>query len=336
MAISSGVGPHFAWVTVNGSKFPVLGGSTSWEATKKTSTFSADIALGYPGVEATLGPSIGDNTATISVSTRGQQADLITGEIDTTSFDYIAGVVKITGRDASAKLHATKSAEKWVNKKPHEIISDLAGRVGLSPQVDQLAMQAGKIIQIDFSKMTDGISYAAVIHKMTEFMGAHWYVQQSKLVVKIGDPSGSGYTINYSPGPPKTSDVLRLQISRNIQAGKPIKVNVKSWHTRKAKSFTGTYTVGGNGSTQTYNYHIPGLTQDHVNQHAKSKAKDHSRHELTLTSDMVGDPAIDPTQPLNLVGTAFAQSFKIDTLSHSFGVGHTMSVTARGAKKGRS
>lgn len=337
MAISAGVGPHFAWLNVNGATFPVLEGHASITATKKTGTFSAEIALGLPGVESTLGPSLGDNTASIMVSTRGQQASLITGEIDEVDFDYIKGTVSVTGRDASAKLHAQKSSEKWANKQPGDIIQDIAGRVGLSPQIDPLAIKAGRIIQIDWTKLTDGISYGSVVHKLAEFMGAHWYVQGSNLVVKTNGSTSAPYVINYSPGPPKVSDAISLRIRRNVQAGKPIKVDVKSWHSRKKHNFVGTTMIGGNGSTQNYVYHVPSLTQDHADQHSKAKAKDHARHEIEVTVECVGDPSIVVSQPLQLNGTAFAQSFDIDSIEHRFGMsGHVMVINAKSAAHGRS
>lgn len=336
MAISSGVGAHYAWATVNGATFALDKGTVSFAAMKKSSTFTAQIPLGLPGVEDVLGPNLGDNTTTISVSTRGQRATLITGEIDDVAFDYIKGTVSISGRDASAKLHTQKSAEKWVNKQPHQIISDIAGRVGLSAEIDALALKAGRLVQIDWAKLTDGVSYAAVIHKLCEFMGAHWWVQAGSLMVKSTASEGTPYVIHYSPGPPKASDALSLTVHRNVQAGKPIKVSVKSWDARKKQASVGQYSIGGNGTTVNYAYHLPGLTQDHVAQHAKAKAKDHVRHELELNAELVGDPTIDPSQALQLIGTAFAQTFTIDTLEHSFGMGgHAMMISAKSAAQGR-
>lgn len=337
MAVSSGSGAHLAWITINGQAFPIEDGTTQRAATRKSGAFSGRMPLWYPGVESTLA-NIGDNTAVVSVQTRGQQATLMTGEIDSVEFDYIAGVAHVSGRDASAKLHAIKSAEKWVNKKPHEIIQDLAGRVGLSANVDPSSLFAGRYVEVDWSKLTDGISYAGVVHKLCELMGAHWYVDKNgALTVKSTENSAAPYVINYSHDPVVVSDALALQVHRNVQAGKPVKVTINSWHERKKKAFVGSYTLGGNGTTQNYAYHLPGLTQDHVNQHAKSKANDHGRHEIAVTVECVGDPSISIDQPLQLNGTSFAQALTIDSIDDSFGMrGHTMRICAKSAKQGRS
>lgn len=336
MAISSGVGPHFAVANVNGSNLPIISGQASCTATKKSATFSATIPLSYAGARSTLA-FLGDNTTSILVSTRGQQVALITGEIDNVEFDYIGRTISISGRDASAKLHKTKSSEKFVNQTPAQVIQTIASRVGLSAAVDAIALQAGRYINTDWVKLTDGVSYASVLHKLCEFMGAHWWVTGSALNVKSTQSAVSPYRINFSDANGVVSDALQLRVRRNVQAGKPISVTVKSWNPRQAKAFVGSSTVGGNGTTQNYVYHLPNVSQDHANQHAKAKASDHARHELEVSAELVGDPSIDVSQPLQLIGTEFAQTFKMDSVSHSFGMaGHTMQISAKSAAQGRS
>src|SRR6185437_7972640 len=339
MAVSSGVGPHYAWLNVNGQNLPLEDGGVCRTATRKSGHFSGLIPLWYPGVEQTLA-GLGDNTAAVSVQTRGQYATLMTGEIDLVEFDYICGVAKVAGRDSSAKLHTIKSAEKWVNKKPHEIIQDLAGRVGLNVNIDPASLFAGRYVEIDWAKLTDGVSYAGVIHKLCEFMGAHWFMDQNgTLNVKSTANNAAPYVIEYSHDPATgeiVSDALLLEVRRNVQAGKGVKVTINSWHERKKKAFVGTYTIGGNGTTQNYAYHLPGLTQDHVDQHAMARARDPARHEIEVVAELVGDPSITINQPLQLNGTAFSQTLSIDSIDDAFGMrGHTMRISAKSAKSGR-
>jgi hypothetical protein len=341
MPVTSGAGPHLAWVTVNGQIFPVEEGTAQRAATRRCGGFSGSVPIFYPGAEQTF-TNLGDNTASISVQTLGATATLITGEIDDFELDYIGGGIHFTGRDASAKLHANKSAEKWVNKKPHEIIQDIAGRIGLPINIDQsIALLAGRQIEDDFAKLTDGVSYGAVVHKLSEFMGAHWFVdQKGTLNVKIGPSTSAPYIIKTWRNPATgevESDALQMRIRRNVQAGKSLKVTVNSWHQDEKKAYTSSYTVGGNGSTQVYSYHLPGLTEDHVKQHAKSKANDHARHEIAVMATLVGDVSLTVDQPLQIVGTALDQTLSIDSISDSFGMrGHTMQIAAKSAKTGRS
>ena len=337
MAISSGSNPHRAWVTVNGILLPVTAGSAEQNATRRSSTFSGQIPLGYPGAEL-LFSTLATNDTTISVLSNGAQQALVAGEIDNTTIDYIGGVISFSGRCKSAKLHAQKTAEKWINKKPHEIIKDLAGRVGLSVDIDQSLLQAGRFVQIDWAKLTDNISFMTVIHKAAEFMGARWWVDAKGVlhVKSTGNPQ-SFYTINYAPGPTKKADCLALSITRNIQAGKPCSVSVKSFHAGQKKTYVGSYSIGGAGETVQYSFHLPGHSQDHANQHARSKVMEHARHELQLSATLVGDPMIDVAMKLQLNGTLFAQGFDMDCVHHIFGIqGHTMQISARSAKEGRS
>jgi hypothetical protein len=337
MAISSGVGPHLAWVIVNGSKFLIHEGSVSLTATKKSGTFSGKMPLLTPGA-AGLFAALGDNDSSIVVETRGQTGTLISGEIDDVTLDIVGGEISFSGRDASAKLHDKKTAEKWINKKPDEIITDLAGRVGLSTQIEPLALTMQRKMNDDYTKLSDNISYSMVVHKLSEFMGAYWYVQGSTLFVTITPPS-DGYAVNYSIDNVGriVSDCISLSIKRNIQAGKPVKVTTKSWHTQDQKKYQGENTISGNGTTKEYVYHLPNLTQEHVDQHSKGKSKDHARHEINVDAHCVGDPSISIAAGLALSGPYFAGTYKIDKLDHTVGMeGHSMTISAKGPAPGRS
>jgi prophage tail gpP-like protein len=340
MAISSGVGPHFAWAIVNGAQFPVESGTVHLTATKKPGIFSATIPMQYPGALAALADP-GDNYTSIVVSTRGQTATLISGEIDDVEIEYVGGEyqIHICGRDPSAKLHDQKSSEKWVNKTPGEIITDLAGRVGLGVKIaSPVAIKMQRKMKDDYTKLTDNISFAMVIHKLSEFMGAHWYVKDGTLNIVPSDGStSSGYSVSvWLDGEGRiVSDALALKIKHNVQAGKPIDLAVKSWHTRHEKVYEGQQQISGKGTTKKYRYNLPNLTQEHVDQHAKSKAQDHKRNEIEITAQCVGDPSIDISQGLSISGTDFDGTYTIDAIEHEFGYeGHTMTITAKGPQGG--
>ena len=340
MAITSGAGPHYAWLTVNGSTFPVQNGSVEQQATRKTSSFSANIPLSYPGAMDALA-SVGDNTATITVLTRGMQATLFTGEADTAEFDYIGRVIRITGRDPSAKLHENRTSEKWLNKKGSDIVQDLAGRVGLNVEADSSQLMAGKQLQQDYVRLSDNVTYAYVIHKLAELDGARWWIDQNGTLQYrlMNNPTGT-YTLTYVP--PTTgsmsADFMTLRVRRNIQAGKSIAVNVKTWHPKKKQVFNYTSNVPGNGTTINHDHDIPGLLQDHVQQYAKSRANELARHELTISATVAGDPSVNVAMGLQLNGTGyFDQAYQMDTVSHEFGMsGHRTNITAKSALQGRS
>ncbi|WP_407146230.1 hypothetical protein [Bradyrhizobium sp. ORS 86] len=339
MAITSGVGPHAAWLIVNGTSLPIEHGEVSQEAKRKSSSFSASIPLSYPGAAATLA-TLGDNEASITVLVRGATATLVTGEVDSTTFDFIGRTIHVTGRDKSAKLHDNKASEKWLNKKPSEIVQDLIGRVGLSGSVAASAIMAGKKLEQDFVHLADNVSFAYIIHKLAQLDGARWWVDANGQFqyVPLGSPQGSYSIFINQQAQPISSDCLVLRIHRNVQAGKSIAATVKAWHPKLKKVFSYTSNVEGNGGPINYNYHIPTLQEDHVKKYAKSQATEKARHELQVRATVVGDPSVSAGMGLQLTGsTYFDQVFEIDTVHHEFGMsGYRTSITARSAKSGRS
>lgn len=337
MATSSGAAPHRAWMTVGGTQLPILSGSVTMNASRESSSFSVNFPM-------SLGESIlasADSLdATIFVQGVGGSGTLLTGELDNGSFDYVSRQIHVSGRCKSSALHATKTSEKWINRTAGEIIEELAQRAGLQAQVSITGSKAGRKWGDDFVKLTGGVSIAAAIHKLTEQIGARWWVDPNGMLnVASYDDQRGVFTIFYQPqiiGPAR-SDALRLSITRNYQAGKTIDVTVKSWNQKKKKAYEGKKSVSGSGGTSKFEYEIAGLEQDQADEFAEARAKEHASHELMLSAHCIGDPSCVPGMGLQLIGTPFAQTFTINTVTHNFGYdGYTMDIEASSGKDGRS
>ncbi len=339
MAIVTGAGPHLAWLTVNGATFPIEHGSVEQNAKRKSSTFSASIPLSYPGAYDTLA-TIGDNTCTIGVLTRGMSATLFTGEIDDVDCDLIRRIIRVTGRDKSAKLHENKTSEKWVNKKTTDVVQDLIGRVGLSGNISAAGILAGKKLEQDFVKISDNVSFAYIIHKLAELDGARWFVDANGRFNYVPFNASSGiYSITINQHARQIfADCLHFNIKRNVQAGKTVVATVKSWHPKKKQVFEYKSTVPGSGGPVNYNYHLPNLMQDHVTSYARAQANHKVMHEMTVNTTVVGDPSVAAGMGLSVSGTDyFDQVYNIDHVHHSIGMqGHRTSIVARAPKQGRS
>jgi hypothetical protein len=338
MAISQGVGPHFAWLNVSGATLPIEQGSVNQSAQRKTAGFHVTIPMNFPGAEAALA-GISDRSATIVCETRGVTGTLFTGEVSRFDFDNIGRKITVTGHDPSMKLHDNKTSEKWQNKLPSDIVSDLIGRVGLSGNITSSALMAGKKLQQDFVKLSDNVSFGYVIHKMAELDGARWFVDPNGTFhyIPFGTNLGTySITIDQSKMP-ISADCLSLKITRNLHAAKSLSATVRAWHPRKKQVFQYQSTIPGSGGTINYNYHIPTLDQEHVKKYAQSLLNERARHELTVSATVVGDPTVYAGMGLTLTGTGyFDQTYDIDTVHHKIGMsGHTTSLTARSAKAGR-
>jgi hypothetical protein len=338
MAITTGVGPHAAWLNCNGT-WPVEHGTVDNSSKRKTSRFSCTMPLSYPGAYAALA-NLGDNDATISVLARGAVATLFTGEVDDVAFDYIARTIHVTGRDKSKKLHDKKSNEKFLNQKTSDIVNTLIGRVGLSGDVFSSGNMAGKKLEQDYVKLTSNLNYAQIISKLAYIDGARWWVDQNGLFhyAPYGSPTGN-YSISINQDQePISSDALKFRIRRNIEAGKTIKVTVKSWHPKKKQVFQSEKTVEGNGGPIEYEFHLPTMQQQDVDARATARANGKAQHEFKVTATVVGDPSVTAGMGLSVSGTTFFdQTYDIDHTSHVFGMdGYLTHITARSPKKGRS
>jgi hypothetical protein len=329
MAISSGAGPHFAWI--NG--FLIKSGSVTQSGfNRKSGSFSCTIPMFLRGALGAF--SGGASEAVIMCSTHGISGVLMVGEIDSVDFDFIGTTIHISGRDKSAKIHNKKSAEKWQNKTGSDITQELVGRAGLSGGGGGGGSKgmAGKKLEKDFVKLTDGIGFSTVIHLLSQFDGVGWHVDKEGNF-QYGTGGGGSYSLNYKHPPHMVSDTMGLRVHLNVQAMKGANVTVKSWHPKEKKLYTGKSKAGGGGGggePNEYTYHIPTLNQEQADQHAKSRAKEHARHAITITANVAGDPSIDAGGSVSLSGTPFDGSYKIDTVHHQVGMsGHTMTITAK-------
>lgn len=349
MAISNGVAKHFAFANIGGISFPIKGGSVDQSATKKSSSFHIQIPMYHPGAYELL--SGGQPSCVITVESVAGSGTLIQGVVDEVTFDYPhpngGGNIQVSGRDQSAFLHQKKSMETFINRTTTSIVQDLGGRVGLAVSViGGGGILAGKFVDQQWRKITDGVSYAAVIHKCAEIDNANWFVDPlgGTLNYVVGNFTTIGsYNVNYhyQKGVPISGDYLRLSVSRNMEADSNIQVTVESWMPKQKQKCKGVSNCGAgapsNGQLE-YKYHIPNLTQDHCKAYAKARCDEAARHALTIRTELIGDPKIRPDMALVLNGTgAYDQSYQIDNISHRFGMsGYTMTVTAKTPGQGRS
>jgi hypothetical protein len=333
MAIVSGVRAPRAQVMIGGQSFNVKSARVNQEATRKSSTMSAECALNsFPGGDAFFA-GLSDNKGSISID--GEP--LCTGEWNSVHIGYDSTLVELQGQDDSTSLHQKKSSEKFNNQTRSDIVNKVAQRNNLNAQVDSLPLLAGKLFQIDWAKLTDGVSDAAIIHKIAELSGARWWVKSGTLYFKGKDDKASNYTVHYQAGEPSSGDFIRLGIMLNLQAAKSLEVNGESWHQKKKQTFKSQKKLlGFINPPLVYNYRTPGMEQDHLEDLITNKAVELARHEVEIHALLVGDPSIDIGMGLQLVGTAFAQTYEMDQICHEIGPhGYTMDITAKSAREGR-
>jgi hypothetical protein len=332
MAITSGVCAPRAQITIGGQSFGVLSATVDQEATRRSSTMVATCALNsFPGGDAFFA-GLSDNKGGVTID----DLQVVDGEWNDVSINYETTIVSLKGQDGSIVLHQKKSSEKFNNQKRSEIVNTIAQRNGFQAQVTAANLMAGKLFQIDWAKLTDGVSDAAILHKLAELSGARWWVKNGTLYFKGKGDISSSYTVHYHAGNPSSGDFISLEILLNLQAAKTIEVNVNSWNQKKKQTFISQKRILGMSGPLIYNYRTPGLEQDHVDDLATNKAAEHARHEVEIQVTLVGDPTIDVGMGLQLVGTAFAGTYEMDHIAHTISEhGYMMAITAKSARAGR-
>ena len=340
MATQTGVNPHRAWISLNGPVFPLINGSATLNGTRQSSHFSATIPINYPGAQAAAA-GLCDNQCAVIVESNGKKAALVIGEADSTTFNYGQnGTIVISGRDNSSRLHNKKYHDKFENKRTTEVVQELCDLVGLVCEPSGEGTMFGKKLDDEggYVDIAEGMSYAAIISKCAELDNARWFVDTSNVFHYEIDPQPSaGFTVYYQAGPPEKSDAFQISIERNIQAGKTIKVFIKSWQSEDKDTHEADASVAGCGTDVEYEFNAPTMVQDQVQKYAESKANEIARHEITVHAHVVGDPTIDQDTGLGVSGTAFDGPYLIDQIQHTFGMGgHKMIITARGTSPGRA
>lgn len=339
MPITSGVRVIRAYIRVDGTQVIVEDLTVSLPAERKSATWSATVAVS--ALPAALNEDYWASQAPTSVDccvmVDGSETVLLSGVVDSIEVPLGETKISIKGRCKSAMLHQTHSREKWNNKKPEEIITDLASRVGLSADIDSFGYKAGRFAQIDWAELAHGHSYAEVIQKYADLIGARWWVDGSTLRIHAAaDPTT--YSVDYQRGTPNTSTAVSISVTRNFQAAKPANVTTQGWDSKLKKVIKSTSTVSGVGQAVQYTHERHNISAEHAKAHAKGKAKEHARNEFSVSVQVAGDVSVNRATTLVLTGNAWAQSFEIDSVTHhiSMGGGFTTDISAKGAKTGRS
>jgi phage protein D len=303
--------------------------------TKKSDTFSAKFPT-TNGIAAFLA-SADPTQLEAQVIING--APLCDGLIDHIDVEWDTTTVSVSGRDKAAKLIDSLSSEKFLNQPPSKIVQTIAGRRGLSAEVDSGSDLAGKIFKDTWDSITHRNSEWSVIQWLGDHFGMNAYMTGGKVYFKDVDEQLQAFNVFYTPptsGGYATSNVMILQTTRNVILGRPVKTNVLSRHDKQKKTFTAKEEKSGSGDPLIYNYVLPRATQDQVKRIAKKKHRENTRHEFSVRIDMPGDESVNVRMGLQLTGTgsAFDRLYEMDSVQHKISStgGYTMTLEGKSGK----
>jgi hypothetical protein len=315
---------------------------------QSASEFTATMALDDA---SNPGAAYWSNTAPIPATitaTNGDgsgQGTLIIGAVDKVNIDFVHRIVEVHGLDRTSELLNTRSDQKWTDMSPSDIVSQIAGKHGLTPHVDSTSDKAGKTFDFQqYAFNSDIENDWDVLVSLAEREGKVVYIFGNDLYFTTpGSTMGGTYTAHYTP-PSKstfgTGNFMELKCIRDVQIGEGFDAKVTSWHTNKKVPFVGDHTggEGGGGVQNQFFNRVPGLTPDQTQAQADSLGKMTNSFEKQVELHAPGDVAVNPNMSFVLTGTqtAFDQTYFIDVVTHriNWHEGYTMLIEAKNTDTG--
>jgi phage protein D len=295
-----------------------------------------------------------DLLVTVGVAIDGAPpTTLLTGAVDTLEIDPVARTLHLAGRDLSAQLIETRTQETFANQTSSEVATTLAGRHGLTPDVQATTTLIGRYWQLEH----DSSTLNRHSHARTE-----WDLLVALAGLEGFDVWVSGSTLHFRPSPQPAApsatlravatlagppNVLSLRLERALTLARDIRVTVKSWNSRTQSAVTATARASGGGGANTrgsgggasrsgkqidYVYVVPNLTAAAAQDYANRKLAEISAHERIVIAEMPGELTLAPRQWIAVegTGTGFDQLYAVDEVERRFDLAGGFTQRIRG------
>ena len=257
---------------------------------------------------------------------------VMTGPIDEITIDMVAGTVEITGRDFSALLIDSVTAESFPNQTASEIAQTLALRHGLTPVVTPTVTPAGRYYQdghtvFSLYQSSGTITEWDLLCALAEAEGYDLFVQNLSLIFAPPLSNALPAVWQWMPGGLGVTTMTSLRMERSLALARDIAVTVQSWNSRQQTMITQTVHASASGTisnratankTTASNYVLlrPNLTGEQAIALATQTLADLSRHERVVVASMPGELLLAPRSLVSLQGTQtdFDQTYVVDEI----------------------
>lgn len=322
-----------AIVLVNGVQVPWK----EWEVTNNGFYRADTFSVTLPVSSLPKGSQVSDlaDASPINVEIRASvdgssPTSLITGVVVDFEVSWRAGTLTMSGRDHTGDFIDAKTAEKFQNQTASQIVTTLAGRHGLSADVQATSTLAGRYYEIDHDRLTDETTEWDLITYLAQKEGYYAWVTGTTLHFKPASlVQGTPINVQYTApgvGQLPSGAFVEMHTRRNLTLAADVHVIVWSWNHKQKTQFKvtaqGKKTGKGASSAppQVYTYRVPGLTRDQAQQWAQNKLEEISRHERTLEIEEPMDVTLTPRNQIQLsgTGTSFDQLYWIDQVTRRF------------------
>lgn len=272
---------------------------------------------------------------------------LVLGQVDDVSADLDTGTISLTGRDLTALFIDTKVTQTWPDQTASQIVTDLATKAGLTPQVTKTSLPTGKYSQGQYDALRRDVPMWDMITTLAEMEGFDTYVTGRTLYFgppqSVGDPYVITYARDQSTNAVSTS-TEDLKLKRALTLAKDLTVTVISYNRTKktpikavakrqgaAKSASTSFRQGS--TSQNYTLRRTNLTQAQAQQLAEKTLVDLSTHEKTFSAIIPDDDGTVSSRTkarLTGTGTDWDTDYFIDTVMRDFEFGrYETSITAK-------
>ncbi len=311
--------------------------------------FRVGVALG--AMAAAPWAASDDIDAEIKVSLDGglSWTSLVQGAVDRVEIDPVSRLLWLDGRDRTAALIEARTQETFANRTASEIATLLAGRHGLTADVQTTTTLVGRYWQRDHDRITlDQFSRAItewdLLVTLAQHEGFDVWVSGAVLHFRAAQQAdGPAAVLRPAASWSGPANLVGLRLERSLTLARDIEVVVKSWNARQQAAFQQTARAARGGAKagrppQRYVYVVPNLTPDAALQLAQRRLAELTRHERVITAEMPGDLVLQPRMQVVLEGSAtgFDQLYWIDEVDRHLSVhgGFTQQVRARNASVG--
>lgn len=351
MAITQRVGPHDAWIVVDGASYQCLEGEAIINSQESTNTIDGRVPLNAPGyMEGLAGVSMGAKCEAVVMTADGT-ATLCVADVAKIDFDLTGGVIWVHARGQMDKLNDTKDWGSYKDQTTGQVAQTCAEKAGCVLNASGSSVMAGVKVKDNYVRIHDGQSVKAVISQMAKFDGARYFEDPLTGVItyKAGTAGGSlgggSYEVFWKkpePGSFMVSDCISLHVVHNVKFDGINPGDSKSWQPyekQKVETGGGGGGNGGGGSSGGGAQKGPILDQaakDFAQNQAIAKAASDNMgaHAWELRAIVAGDPSIKADMDVVLTGSGvFDMTYPIDKVIHRFGY-NGFTTTINGKSKG--
>jgi phage protein D len=333
-----------AFVAVAGASLSPIECSVDVSLHQSADTFYAKLPLdNAAGLDEVFWAGTAPIPITINATNDITSADpiaLLIGQADEPLIDFGQRTVFIKGRDLTGALTDLKTSEKWQNLSNQQIITQLAGRAGLTVTFGGTTDQAGLQFDQDYNEISDLDSCWNVIVACAKRLGCIAFVKGGVLYIQPLDAQPSNfYQIKYqcpTPAQIASGNFVGLTCARNLNLAKDASIEVQSWQHKQGKSVTSKFQSKGKhtGSNPSiYQFRAANLTKEQQDRIAKSHLKETLSHERQIRlTNHPGDVSVNPAimgVSLSGTGTDFDQDYILSNVVHRFSrEGYVMDLSA--------